>query len=362
MFRRFLQTAAIAAFLLACAWPVPAPTASAHPFNNGYSDVRVEKSQVYYSLFLPAAGLTFIDTDKDGTVSPDELSRGRSEWEDYVSAGIQLDSGDFPMDKQVIKAEPSVKEGVPGVTTELLFTEEDGQPVDSLLIHYNLLFDDIDPSHLNFVTIHDGDDLDQYLFEYDDREYAFDHPTRLSDTIAVYLKLGIKHILSGTDHLVFLLSLLLVASRWKDVLAMVTAFTVSHSITLGLAASGYLPVSPRLVEAGIALSICYVAAGNPFVRRPERRWVPALLLGLIHGLGFAGALGETGLPPGRILPSLVAFNLGVELGQLALVLLLLPLLLRLRRESWYPRWVITGGSAVIFLIGLYWFIQRIGIV
>ncbi|WP_438448491.1 HupE/UreJ family protein [Gorillibacterium sp. sgz5001074] len=359
MFRRILSAAAAAAILLVLLWTAAASRTAAHPFNNGYSDLRIEGAEVYYGLFLPAAGLPFLDSDRDGKITDAELRDGRPVLEDYVSERLALDNGDFPMDMRVSGVRSSEKEGVPGVAMDLLFQSE--ETVVSLHIQYNLLFDDIDPVHLNFVTIRSGGVLDQYLFEDSDREYLFDNPASLWSRVAVYFRLGVVHIFSGQDHLAFLLSLLLAVSRWKEALAVVTAFTASHSLTLLLAASGYLPVSPRLVEAGIALSICYVAAGNPFVRRPGRRWIPALLLGLIHGLGFAGALGETGLPATDILPSLIAFNLGVELGQVVLVAATLPLLLWLRQRYVRPyRILVWAGSAGLFVLGLHWFVQRIG--
>lgn len=359
MIRRFFHAAALLALLTVLVYGATIRQASAHPYNNGYSELRLEKKEVYYSLFLPAAGLPFIDSDKDGKISDAELSSGRAPLDRLLSDGIVLDNGGIPMDSQVLEVRADIRDDVPGVSAELLFHGD--QALESLLIHYNLLFDDIDPDHLNFVTIYDGDDLDQYLFEAGDREYYFDNPPGLGTMLAVYFKLGVLHLASGADHLAFLFALLLAASRWKEALAVVTAFTASHSITLLLAAAGYMPVSPRVVEAAISLSICFVAAGNPFIRRPGRRWIPALLLGLIHGLGFAGALGETGLPASHVLPSLLSFNLGVEAGQVVLVAVVLPLLLLLRRYERYYRYTVWIGSAGLFMLGLNWFLQRVAL-
>lgn len=356
--RLFIKAAAAAAVIWALLAAAVVSTGSAHPFNNGYSELRLEQESVSYRLFLAAAALPFLDTDSNGEISESELRSGRTKLEDYVTARLTVENGDEVMDAQFLDAQPLVKEDVPGVSMDLLFRSV--EPLQSLLIHYNLLFDDIDPSHLNFVTILNGSRTDQYLFEDSDRTYSMELHNGPANVVWTYFKLGVKHIFTGTDHLVFLLSLLLVAARWRDALVIVTAFTLSHSITLIAAAAGYLPVNPRLVEAGIALTICYTAAENPFIRRFRGRWVTALLLGLVHGLGFAGALGETGLPVAWRLTSLLSFNLGVEAGQIMLVAAALPLLLSLRRYGWYYRAVVVGGSACIFVLGFYWLLVRMG--
>ncbi len=178
-----------------------------------------------------------------------------------------------------------------------------------------------------------------------------------------FLRLGLVHIALGYDHLLFLVGLLLVTTRLRHLVLIVTSFTVAHSLTLMAAALGTLAVSSALVEPLIALSIAYVGAENlAIVRRGAelQRYRPLLTfaLGLVHGLGFAGVLAETGLPErGRVL-SLLAFNLGVEAGQLVVVLLLAPLLLWLaRRPAWTK--VQTLGSAAVLVLGLAWFVARL---
>jgi hydrogenase/urease accessory protein HupE len=176
----------------------------------------------------------------------------------------------------------------------------------------------------------------------------------------MYVQLGIEHILSGIDHLLFLVALLLITSSIVEALKIVTAFTAAHSITLSLAVLGIIPVFEKWVEAGIALTICYVAAENFFRKSSSRwRWVLTFVFGLIHGIGFSSALSEVGLSKSHFLVSLLTFNVGIEVGQLLVVAVLWFFLAKARAASWYRMAVVQGGSALIFLIGLVWSIERI---
>ncbi len=173
------------------------------------------------------------------------------------------------------------------------------------------------------------------------------------------LRLGVQHILTGYDHLVFLLGLILVGGRLRSLMVVVTAFTLAHSITLALAALGVWAPSPRLVEPAIALSIAYVGVENWFVRDAGRRWLVTFPFGLVHGFGFAGALREIALPAAQVPVALVSFNAGVEAGQLGVLLVALPLVLWLRRRSWFAEAGVRVASALIVVAGLAWFVTRI---
>ena len=173
------------------------------------------------------------------------------------------------------------------------------------------------------------------------------------------LRVGVEHILTGYDHLVFLLGLILVGGRLRSLLLAVTAFTVAHSITLGLAALGVWAPSPRIVEPAIALSIAYVGVENWFVEDAARRWLITFPFGLIHGFGFAGALEEIALPTGQVPLALVAFNAGVELGQVAVLAVVLPAVLWLGKARWFADRGVKATSAAIALAGLSWFVLRL---
>jgi hydrogenase/urease accessory protein HupE len=177
-----------------------------------------------------------------------------------------------------------------------------------------------------------------------------------------FLRLGVEHILKGYDHLLFLLGLLVACRRFRTMALIITCFTLAHSVTLGLAALDLVALSPRLVEPLIAASIVFVGVEN-LLRKDEPRWRWALTLtfGLIHGFGFAGVLKEAGLGSsgaGLLVP-LFSFNLGVELGQIAVAAIVLPLLLRLRRWPAYERRGQLLISLFVVLAGAYWLVERL---
>jgi hydrogenase/urease accessory protein HupE len=173
-----------------------------------------------------------------------------------------------------------------------------------------------------------------------------------------FFLIGVEHILLGFDHLLFLVALALRGGRFLSLLAIVTAFTVAHSITLALAVLGVATFPSRLVEALIAASIAYVAIENIFLERsPSRRWAVSFLFGLVHGFGFAGALMEIGLPQEALISSLLSFNLGVEAGQAVVVALLLPALLALDRLSWERR-LVRGMSAALLVVAVVLLVER----
>ena len=189
---------------------------------------------------------------------------------------------------------------------------------------------------------------------------AGDAPAEPTHPVSAYFGLGVEHILIGTDHLVFLLGLVLVGGRLRSLVAVITAFTLGHSLSLALATLGVWTPDPSFVEPAIALSIAYVGLENFFVTDAAGRWRLTLPFGFIHGFGFAGVLAEIGVPPDAIGSALLLFNLGVEAGQLLVLAIVLPILLALARvPAWRrdggPRWV----SAAIVLAGLYWFVERV---
>ncbi|WP_171654595.1 HupE/UreJ family protein [Paenibacillus foliorum] len=174
----------------------------------------------------------------------------------------------------------------------------------------------------------------------------------------MYVNLGLEHIITGYDHLLFLFSLIIISQRFSNVLKIVTAFTIAHSITLTLAALGYIPLYPKWVESGIALTIAYVAIENFFVKTSKWRWLLTFGFGLIHGLGFASSISQIGFDRTYSAVSLISFNVGIELGQLAVVGIVLPLLLKYRSRKEY-KYFFNAASACTLIIALYWFVERI---
>jgi hypothetical protein len=174
-----------------------------------------------------------------------------------------------------------------------------------------------------------------------------------------FLGMGVGHILGGWDHLVFLLGLLLIGGTWKSVLATVTSFTLAHSITLAVAALGVFAPAARFVEPAIGLTIAFVGVENILRPEPTGRWRITFALGLVHGFAFASALGGLGLTTAEVVPALVLFNVGVELGQIAVLAVVLPLILLARRREWVVRRAVPAVSVVVGLIGLALFAGRL---
>ncbi|NUP05752.1 MAG: HupE/UreJ family protein [Polyangiaceae bacterium] len=170
--------------------------------------------------------------------------------------------------------------------------------------------------------------------------------------------LGVEHIWFGIDHVVFLVGLVLLGGRLRDLAATITAFTVSHSITLAATVLGIVAPSPSLIEPLIALSVAYVGVENFIVKDIAKRWRIAGIFGFIHGFGFAGAVGDK-LPTERLPVALATFNLGVEAGQLVLLFAIVPVLTLLRKRDWFERRGVQVLSGAVVVAGLFWFIERV---
>ncbi len=182
------------------------------------------------------------------------------------------------------------------------------------------------------------------------------------EALAAYVPVGFDHILPrGTDHILFVLGLFFLSARLRPLLWQVTAFTLAHTVTLALGTLDVITLSPAIVEPLIALSIVFVAVENVFTRRLHR-WRPMVVFGfgLLHGLGFASVLGKFGLPQDQFFAALLGFNIGVELGQLAVIAAaFLTVGLWFRNKYWYRGRIAIPASIVIALIGAYWFVERV---
>ena len=241
-------------------------------------------------------------------------------------------------------------------------------------IDYNLLFD-LDSNHRGIVSVKNKDKVISAILSPTIHFKHFDlYNFNLLGNIISFIKEGIRHIWIGADHILFLLSLLISAvfifrngkyepserfypSFW-NVFKIVTAFTVAHSVTLSLAALGVINLPSRLVESVIALSVLLAALDNIFCILKDKKWLFAFLFGLVHGFGFANVLAELGLPKNYFLSSLISFNIGVEIGQLGIVLLFLPLAFKLSRLWIYEKLVVSCGSFLIAFVGFLWFVER----
>lgn len=184
----------------------------------------------------------------------------------------------------------------------------------------------------------------------------------VKDVIWFYTKLGFNHIIpQGFDHILFVISLCLLSTKIKPILWQATAFTVAHSITLALSMKNIFVVPGLVVEPIIALSIVFVALENLLISELKAwRILLVFLFGLIHGMGFASALNETGLPNGKFITSILSFNLGVELGQMAVIATVFSLIIiPFKNKTWYRKRIVYGLSASIALVAAYWVVERV---
>ena len=357
-----------------------AAAAWAHKPSDSYLTLRGEagKGDVTVRWDIALRDLDYVlqlDRDTNGELTWGEVRQRSADITRLATQNLQLSSGD--------KACPWDSTG----PLQLDHHSDGTYAVLSLVAHcpsldaglkarYSLFFD-VDPSHRGLVQwIAPGGVAAQALiFGTESAEQALAlQPAGAWQTLRQYLVDGVWHIWIGYDHILFLLALLLPAvlvrrnRQWqgaprlpgalKEVVKVVTAFTLAHSITLSLAALQVISLPSRLVESAIALSVVIAALNNLRGTIEGRRWMMAFVFGLLHGFGFAAVLADLGLPQGALVLALVGFNLGVEVGQLAIVAVFLPIAFALRRTRFYQFGVLKIGSLVVAALATWWLVQR----
>lgn len=352
-----------------------ASTAQAHRPSDAFLTLNVENSRIsgHWEIALNDLEVAQgVDANRDSVLTWGELQAARRQLDESLATALTLRSDDAACPVQV--TDLLINDRLDGRYAWFELQAQCPHTVGTLEVEYQFLFD-LDPSHRGIVVLHSGDASETRVLSPSEPQLRFTPGTSSGwHTVRDYAMEGVHHIWIGIDHILFLLALLLPAvllregSQWRPVPALrpalwsifgvVTAFTLAHSITLTLAALEVLSMPSRWVESAIAASVVLAALNNlwPVVNRA--RWAMAFAFGLIHGFGFASVLGELGLPPASRLLALVAFNIGVELGQLAIVLVAMPLAYWLRTSRFYRLGVLTAGSAAVVVIGLGWFYQR----
>ncbi len=303
-----------------------------------------------------AAGVVLLDPE--GNVDPERLAGAAAAVRAHLraTAAIEAETAVCPLEVVELAA---VEDGILAILKAPCGSAEAG------LSYRSNLLQETNPATIQHVVLIKGDDAIPAALTRDRNRLEIEAPLPLTEVAGRYLVSGAEHIVVGYDHVAFLLALLLWARNVWAVVKVVTAFTLSHSITLSLAALDLVNLPGGLVEPLIAASVVAVAVENFFNRRVDRRWRVAFFLGFIHGFGFAGALRDIGLPQDALLIALAFFNIGVEIGQIAIVALVVPLLLGIDRLSVRapaaparrPA-LVYGVSAVIAGLGGYWFIER----
>ncbi len=318
-----------------------------------------------------------LDTDENGKLTWSEVKAAWPRMQDYALARLQVEGCPLRVSGRALERRNDGAYAVMLLASDCVLV---GAPV----IHYSL-FREVDPTHRGIARVQRaGEPLALSMLEptlmvpagsvtgTSAARTAPEH--RASDSRWEFLREGIRHILTGYDHVLFLLCLLLPSvmlrtpQGWRPVdrlsqavlpvVGIVSAFTVAHSLTLGLAAVKIVSLSPAFIEPAIAVTIILAGLDNVWPIFPVRRVLVTFIFGLIHGFGFAGVLAELNLPTSAFAWALLQFNLGLELGQLLIVVCVTALLFLLRQRPGYRSLVIRGGSCVAIVVGVLWLIER----
>jgi HupE / UreJ protein len=313
-----------------------------------------------------------LDSNADGEITWGELKAHQAQIGAYALSRLRVASASEPC--ALVIDDHLVDSHTDGTYAVLKLSGRCPQPGPTMTIDYRL-FRDIDPQHRGLLNLIEAGKSRSVVFSAEAplKTVGGDSGGPLAQFVT-YTDEGVWHIWRGFDHILFLLSLLLPAvlirrdgtwqpagsfrAAFSDVAKIVTAFTLAHSITLSLAALDIVSLPSRWVESAIALSVVLAALNNLFPVVSNERWIAAFGFGLLHGFGFAEALRDLGLPTGSLALSLAGFNVGVELGQLAIVTLFLPVAYALRTTWGYTRLLLAAGSAAIATVAAVWFAER----
>jgi hypothetical protein len=361
-----------ALILVTCGW-----SAGAHTQSSAFLMLRIDQGSLIGEWHLALRDLedaVGLDANDDGLITWEELRSRKDAVCAYALSRLQI--RDDALQGSIRVTDFLVDNHSDGAYAVLRILVDGLNQPASLQVNYQAFFD-IDPKHRGLLRLEFEGSRRLAVFAPDTPMQRFELRSDLAKRPPAwtFVKEGIWHIWRGYDHILFLLALLLPGvlrrrdGTWEPVMAakpavirvlqIVTAFTVAHSITLSLAALGLVHLPSRLIESAIAGSVVLAALNNlrPFFF--ERGWLVAFGFGLLHGFGFANALSDLGLHSGQFALTLFGFNLGVEVGQLAIVALFLPVALILRHLLFYPRFVLRLGSASIMAVSATWLAERV---
>ena len=355
--------------------------AHAHKPSDSYLTLRGEEgSRVTVRWDLALRDLDYVlqlDRDGNGELTWGEVRSQSAQIAQFASQHLKLaaQGAPCPLESAAPMALDRHSDGTYAVLSLVATCEK--PPLETISVAYSAFFD-VDPTHRGLAqwTAPGAPQAQALVFAADSATQALklQAPSAL-ETLRQYVVEGIWHIWIGFDHILFLVALLLPAvlvrqpaggwgpapslrSASIEVLKVVTAFTVAHSITLSLAALGVISLPSRLVESVIAASVVVAALNNLWAKVERRRWLMAFVFGLVHGFGFASVLADLGLPQGALVLALVGFNVGVEIGQLAIVAAFLPVAYALRGTRFYRIGLLQAGSVVVALLAGWWFVER----
>jgi hydrogenase/urease accessory protein HupE len=347
-----------------CAAAAPA---AAHQVNISTARVEVRADRVVaVEVALKGSDVdritgSHVFDEQSGTVDAAKVAAAAAPIAAYIAAHVSVTGADGA---PCAAGAPEVTADGDGVITRNTFS---CAKVAGDLVYHSTVLTASNSSARQVVLLGSGPDAAQALLDDTNTTVALSvPPPSLLSVMQRYTVTGIEHIFLGYDHIAFLIAIVLWARRLLPVIKIVTAFTIAHSITLSLAALQIVVIPSTIVEPAIAASIVFVAVENFFSRDIDGRWKVTFAFGLIHGFGFASALQEFGLPANAVVPALAAFNIGVEIGQVAIVSIVVPVLVLLDRIFASDRAkpvraaaLVYTLSALITALGSYWLLTRI---
>lgn len=385
--KRFLLPLLLLTSLLICS-PV-----SAHSYSVAYTKIDISSSQTSVQFAIDDLSiiecLEGIDLNGDYKLDANELAEGQAKIAKWIDQNLEVQING--QKESLLGAQLSLNDELP-FKNDFKFWDDKGYDVHSIpdvkIVTAKITLEKIPPGESitiadhfhdsipaqygNFLNILNEGHLEETTVLFQNTwSYTYNTPAQPSSSNHTatpehakvdwlrFLKLGSNHILTGLDHLLFLLTLILLKMKIRDYAKIITSFTIAHSLTLALTVLGIIHLPSKFVETMIAVSIMYVALENLFFSKNAKyRWTLTFFFGLIHGMGFADLLMEMHLPPSQIAVSLLSFNLGIEITQLALVALAFPILWYWHKSRWYPStFKILNMFAVV--TALVWIIQRI---
>lgn len=357
---------------LGCAAP-----AAAHRPSEAYLTIQVDGSAITGQWEIALRDLELLaplDLDEDRQLTWGELQRQQSRLEAELLDALSIEGDGRTCPSRITGLR--LNDRLDGRFAWFDLAGSCPDEPGALSLSYRLLFD-LDPSHRGILVLNARSESHTAVLGSSKPHRIELGTSSKAAAFGQYLREGVHHIWIGYDHILFLLALLIPAvlvrtqGRWepeprmapalKRIAGVVTAFTLAHSVTLALAVFHVLHLPSALVESTIALSVLFAAANNVWPIVIRRRWAMAFGFGLIHGFGFASVFEELGLPDDLHLLGLLAFNLGVELGQLSIVLIGVPLLYVMRNTTFYRTGIRVAGSGAVMFVAVFWLAERMGL-
>jgi hydrogenase/urease accessory protein HupE len=386
-------TLVLSLFLL-FSWVLKPVPASAHSYSASYTQITIDKNhtKVIFSLDVLSIFeiIKGIDKNNNWKLEKSEIKANKHKLEEILSEGIAVDKDNRELTPKVGEMKVVKKQGKDYLS--IYITYDGFKPGETISFNDGFYTQDSTANYVNLISANFFGATSENVLQGTNRDWTMIIPdpqqdqqtqgsggqTNQTDTAQqqpakttensfhttstspwfAFFKLGMLHILTGYDHLLFLFSLLLGRQTLKQYAAVVTSFTIAHCITLSLSVLGIVTIPSRFVEAAIAFSICYVALENLFRKKIKNRWMITFVFGLIHGLGFATLLRDMQIPKTNLAIALLNFNLGIEVIQLSIVLILLPVLAFIFKQKFNKKFV-QIGSIILTVLGAFWFIQRL---